>query len=80
LDKNWETPHAIRVFRSRGISDNWLLNAVVNNHEIFYEPIFEFPLNGEMLISRGMKPGIEMGNYLKNARKEWEESFFSKTF
>jgi tRNA nucleotidyltransferase (CCA-adding enzyme) len=80
LDKNWETPHAIRVFRSRGISDNWLLNAVVNNHEIFDETIFEFPLNGEMLISRGMKPGIEMGNFLKNARKEWEDSFFSKSF
>jgi tRNA nucleotidyltransferase (CCA-adding enzyme) len=38
-----------------------------------------FPVTGQDLLDRGMKPGVELGNTLRSLRQEWKDSNFKMT-
>lgn len=38
-----------------------------------------FPVTGQDLLDRGMKPGVELGNTLRSLRQEWKDSNFRMT-
>lgn len=59
--------------------------ALFNENKPLSKKIFDwepptFPITGQDLIDRGMKPGKEMGFALAKLRKEWEEKGFPEDF
>lgn len=69
-----------------GVPRQWVLDIALLNwgsvsswDEIRYWKIPTFPVTGQDLLDRGMKPGVELGNTLRSMRQEWKDSNFRMT-
>lgn len=67
-----------------GVPRDWVLDAALGpGRDIFMHnrvktwEIPEFPVNGQDLLDKGMKPGKDLGDYLRQLRKEWKDSNFT---
>lgn len=69
-----------------GVPREWVMDvALVAGRDIFMHnkvkcwEIPTFPVTGQDLLDRGMKPGVKLGNTLRSMRQEWKDSNFKMT-
>lgn len=75
-----------REFLVDGVPREWVMDMCLINwgdlslhNMIRFWDIPTFPVTGQDLLDRGMKPGVELGNTLRSLRQEWKQSNFRMT-
>jgi tRNA nucleotidyltransferase/poly(A) polymerase len=69
-----------------GTPRQWVMDMAMVNYDdmvmwnrVQFWEIPVFPVTGQDLLDRGMKPGVELGNTLRKLRQEWKDSRFEMT-
>jgi tRNA nucleotidyltransferase (CCA-adding enzyme) len=74
-----------RLVAHDGFSKEWVSElALMHNNKVFATSVRDwevptFPVKGVDLIKAGIKPGPQMGEKLREMKKAWADSFYSRT-